>query len=92
MAAAAVPEQEGHDLPQVVEIGPIDDRAAAPLGSDQLGPGEDAQVRGHGVVWDGELAGDVAGRKPIRFVLYEKPEHVQACRLSKGGESQDDVV
>jgi hypothetical protein len=44
MAAAAVPEQEGHDLAQVIEISPVDDRTAAALGSDQARPGQDSKV------------------------------------------------
>ena len=92
VTAAAIPEQEGRDLSQVVEISPIDDRAAASLGSDHPSPGEDAQVPGHGVVWDGELAGDVAGRKPIRFVLHQQPEHVETGGLGKSRENENGAV
>ena len=92
MAAAAVLEQEGHDLAQPVEVGAVDDRAAAALGADEAGPGQDAEMRGHGVVRDGQLPGDVAGRQAVGLVLHQQPEHVEAGRLGEGREGEDDVL
>ena len=62
------------------------------LGADEARTGQDAEVRGHGVVRHGELPGDVAGWKSVRLVLHQQAEHVEAGRLGQGREGKDDVL
>ena len=61
--------------------------------SERTRPARDRMPRceRHGVVRDRELPGDVAGWQAVRLVLHQEAEHVEAGRLGKGREGEDDV-
>ena len=37
-------------------------------------------------------SGDVAGRKPIRLMFDQQPEHAQSRRLGESGERKDGLL
>ena len=87
--AAAVLNEELHDLPIANKVGAINDRAAAPLVENQTGARQHGKVRGHRVLRNCEQAGEFASRDPVRLAAYEELERLEASGLSKGRKSGD---
>lgn len=81
MASAAVAHQETDRLLNLVQIGPVDDRATLALGNGQSRTGQHGQMRRHGVVRYLQLPGDLTGRKPRRLVSNKQPQCRQARLL-----------
>ena len=77
-AAAAILEKEASDVPHLIEVGAVDDRAAVTLRLDQPGSGQDAEMARHGVVRHGELPRDFSGWQTGGLVPDEHPEHLEA--------------
>ena len=46
-------------------------------------------MRGHRVLGNGELLGDLAGREPFGLVFDEQPENLQPGGLRKRGQRED---
>src|SRR5215207_6453267 len=66
-AVAAVPQhKQDHGL-KGLEIGAVNNRAAEALRRHQPRPGQDRQMRRHGILRHGECLGDVAGSESFRF-------------------------
>lgn len=68
MPGAAILKQEGHDIAQVGEIGPVDDGAAVSFGPDKSRPCENAEMARHRVVRDREFPGNVTSGQAHRFM------------------------
>ena len=88
-APAAVLQQEQDQVSEPVQVGPVDDRPAAPLRLDQTRAGQDPEMRRQGVRRDRQMVGDVTRRQTVGFVAHEEAKRLQARRLGKSGESEN---
>ena len=62
--------------------------------SERTRPARDRMPRCEDMVLCGtrQLPGDVAGGQSVGLVLHQEAEHVEAGRLGKGREGEDDVL
>ncbi len=87
MPAAAVLQQEQRDVAKGVEIGAIDDRAALTFCRDEVGAGEDGQVRRHGILRHLAQAREFAGRNAVGLIFHELTERIHARGLGEAAKA-----
>lgn len=89
LAVAAVAQEKQDKRPDRFKLYPVNHAAAMTLGADEARPGENAEVGGHGVVWNIEAPCDLTSRQAIRLLPYQEAKHFQACRLRNCREGRD---
>ena len=83
--AAAIGDEEARERADLVHRRPIDDRAAVPLGRDEAGPREDAEMGRHRVLRHIKQPRNFARRYAPRFVPNDKAKGLEPRRLGQGG-------
>src|SRR5262245_51414995 len=88
-AVAAIIQHEQHHRLKAREIGAVDNRTADAARGDEPGARQHGEMRGHRVLRNGELLGDLASREPLGLVFDEQPENLQPGGLRKRGQCKD---
>ncbi len=86
MARAAIFQEEINGFAEVLEIGPVNDRAALSFRGDQPRPRQDREMGGHSVLRNVQDARHLARRYTVRFVHHYELEGVHARCLRKSRE------
>ena len=89
--AAAILHQEGGNLPDSVDHGPIDDGPTMSLRLDKPGPGQNGEMRRHGVLRHLKAPSNFTRWQTSRFVFHEQPKRVEASDLRQCSEDIDSL-
>jgi hypothetical protein len=91
-AVATILHEEQHDLPEALKIRVVEDGTAMAIASNKACPGEDRQMRRHGVLRNIKKPGYFACGDPVGFSTRQKAKRLQPSGLSERGEARDGLI
>src|SRR5208282_141849 len=87
----AIFQQIEGDLPEALEVCPINDGTALSFADNQFRARQDRKMRRHGVLWDLQQTRQLASRNAFRLSRDQQPECLQPGRLGKRSQSGYDL-